>query len=62
MADDLKPVKITWKADEKWLHDYVWEHSSPSAWLKDLAIEDYKRKNAEEQPKQQNQGLLNFLD
>ena len=49
MADDLKPVKITWKTDEKWLHDYVWEHSSPSAWLKDLAIAEYK-------------GILNFLD
>lgn len=61
LADEMKPVKITWKEDERWLHDFALEHSSPSAWFKDLAIAEYKRKNTEEQP-MQNKGFMNFLD
>lgn len=59
--DELKPVKITFKKDEKWLHKYINDHSSPSAWMKDLAIADYKRKINEEKPKQ-NTGIYNILD
>ena len=58
--DKLKPVKITWKEDEKWLHDFVHEHSSPAAWFKDLAIEEYKRQKEKEQPR--NSQRFNFLD
>jgi hypothetical protein len=57
----MKSVKITWKEDEEWLCKFVWEHSSPSAWFKDLAIAEYKRQKTEEQPRQ-NPGAFNFLD
>ena len=63
MAEKLKSVKITWKEGEEWLHDFVWEHSSPSAWFKDLAIEEYKRKReSKDQPTEQSSGKFDFLD
>lgn len=58
--EKLKAVKITWKEDEKYLHDFAWEHSSPSAWFKDLAKAEYKRQNQDSKP-QMNIGM-NFLD
>jgi hypothetical protein len=62
VADEMKPVKITWKNDEQWLHDFAWEHSSPSAWFKDLAIAEYKRQNSNELPKQSSNGVFDLLD
>lgn len=38
----IKPVKVTFKQDEEWLSEYINDRSSPSAYLKDLAIADYK--------------------
>lgn len=62
LAEKLKPVKITWKEDEQWLCDYTWEHSSPSAWYKDLAKAEYKRTHGEETPKESSGNMFNFLE
>jgi hypothetical protein len=62
VADEMKPVKITWKSDEQWLYDFVNEHSSPSAWFKDLAIAEYKRQNNNGIPKQNSNGMFDLLD
>jgi hypothetical protein len=62
--EELKPIKITWKKEEKKYCEYALEHSSPSAWAKDLIIADYKKTHEEEkeQKKQNNNNVLNFLD
>lgn len=61
MAEKLKSVKITWKDSEEWLSAYVWEHSSPSAYFKDLAIADYKKTHSE-QNTNDNSNIFNIVD
>jgi hypothetical protein len=63
LADELKAIKITWKSDEKWLHDYAYQQSSPAAWVKDLMKADYKKNHAEELQKiNTDNNLFKFLD
>lgn len=63
MATNYKPVKLTWKEDEEWMCNFVYEHASPSAYLKDLIKEDYKKKYKEEVDKiKKESNLPDFLD
>lgn len=57
----MKPITVTFKQSEKWLYDYIAEHSSPPAYLKDLAMMDYKRNNTySEAPKKEIKNVPNF--
>ena len=72
---EVKPTKLSYKEEEGWIRDYVHSHSSPSGWLKDLIIKEYKREQkinngyvATEQKKeskeqeQRSNGVFGLLD
>lgn len=35
-------ISISFREDEMWMYEKITEHSSPSAWIKDLLKEYYK--------------------
>lgn len=47
----IKPVKVTFKQDEGWLSEFINDKSSPSAYLKDLAIADYHKNDTHNKTK-----------
>jgi hypothetical protein len=42
--EELKPTKLTWKEQERYLRNYTYEHSSPLCYIKDLIRDDFERK------------------
>ena len=61
----MKPIAVSFKQNERWLYDYILgKSSSPSIYLKDLAIADFK-KNQKDQTggsTVQNVPKFDFLD
>ena len=58
---DIKEVRISFKKDEEWLQKYINKHSSPAAWLKDLAIADHDEQMKKEEAKPQTKKQFKFL-
>lgn len=46
--ENLTPIKVGFGQDEEWLGKYMHSHSSPSSWLKDLAIKEYNKEQREQ--------------
>ena len=62
----MKPITVSFKLKEQWLYDYIVDQSSsPSTYLKDLAIADYKNngnKNISRKEEVKNIPKFDFLD
>lgn len=65
----MKKISVTFKDNERenTIYDFISEHTSPAAFLKDLAWEEYKRKNTLEKSQSNEQKAKNipsydFLD
>lgn len=46
--DGLKPFTVTFKTDEKYLCEFAYSHASPSLWVKDLIIREYRKQYSEQ--------------